>query len=141
MGGKKATIKMSLPKDEAVREMIEEDYAQRERDNALYLRAIAIDTINQHEKKHKEETTDMKKHIDTLKDGVYEVAALPMTHPIKRVNFKNKLKSDEFLSSYIDKNCINKLSRVLNEHMKAGLIYSYHYIKTFNQSSPATNEE
>ena len=72
-----------------------------------------------------------KKVFDTLKDATFEIASLPMPIIEKRPILKERLKNDEFLKNYVDKSFLGQMSKLCNDHIKASLIYLYHFSQAY----------
>jgi len=76
------------------------------------------------------EQIDNADFVETIKESLYDVGAMPMAQTNeKRSKFRKELKEDKFLTKYIDKNVKNHYLHYLNDHFKALMIYSYHYMK------------
>ena len=77
----------------------------------------------------KDKETDYSK---TIREGVLELSSYTMLDNEKRKRFSQDLKKGETLNEYIDDQFYCKWLKTNNPHYRAGIIYSYLYIKNLN---------
>lgn len=66
-----------------------------------------------------------------IKKVIFYGASMTMQIPAKRIKFEEKLSNDEYLNKYAERNVVNPISNLfLNQHMRAGILYGYHYLKS-----------
>ncbi len=76
--------------------------------------------------------TQVDNFRDAIKTVSMEVASYTMIDPVKRKKFADELKKNKVCNSYVDEQLYLKFLKTDNPHIKAGIVYSYLYIKTLN---------
>jgi len=67
---------------------------------------------------------------ESIKDIAYEVMSFPMISA-KRTPFKEDLRQNKVIGSYINTQINSNLLHATNQHVKFGVVYSYLYYKNF----------
>ena len=105
---------------------------------------ILINTIKEQEEEEEEEEKQTKttvavikndKETDyskTIRHGIIHLSSYSMLNEDKRKKFEDELKNDETINNYVDEQFYTKWMKTNNPHVKAGIVYSYLYIKNLN---------
>ena len=105
---------------------------------------ILINTIKEQEEEEEEEEKQTKttvavikndKETDyskTIRHGIIHLSSYSMLNEDKRKKFEDELKNDETINNYVDEQFYTKWLKTNNPHVKAGIVYSYLYIKNLN---------
>ena len=78
----------------------------------------------------KDKDTDYSK---TIREGIIDLSSYTMVNPDKRKSFSESLRKDETINDYVDEQFYIKWLKTNNPHFKAGVVYSYLYIKELNK--------
>ena len=71
-------------------------------------------------------------HIKMAREFVLDVSSYTMANPEKRMKFAKDLKDNKTMNDYVNNQALFKLFKSNNEHVRAGIVYSYLYIKNLN---------
>ena len=71
-------------------------------------------------------------HIKMAREFVLDVSSYTMVNPEKRMKFAKDLKDNKTMNDYVNNQALFKLFKSNNEHVRAGIVYSYLYIKNLN---------
>ncbi len=77
----------------------------------------------------KDKETDYSK---TIRHGIIDLSSYTMLNEEKRQRFSTDLKKDETINEYVDDQFYTKWLKSNNPHVRAGIVYSYLYIKNLN---------
>ena len=105
---------------------------------------ILINRIKEQDEEDEEEPKQTKTTIavvkndketdysQTIRHGVIHLSSFSMLNEDKRKRFEEDLKKDETINNYVDDQFYTKWLKTNNPHVKAGIVYSYLYIKNLN---------
>ena len=99
---------------------IEEDEEQDEEEPKKISKNKLIETITEEE------------HIKMAREFVIDLSSYTMVIPEKRVKFSKDLKENKTINDYVNNQALFKIFKSNNEHVRAGVVYSYLYIKNLN---------
>ena len=120
-----------------VQEIINKIIEDKKIEKVKLEKELIIEQIKEQIKETNETTIEtIKKNTDvdyskTIREGVLELSSYTMLDNEKRKKFAIDLKKDETLNEYIDEQCYTKWLKTNNPHFKAGIIYSYLYLKNY----------
>ena len=69
----------------------------------------------------------------TIRHGIIDFSSYAMIDPAKRKTFGEALKADATINEYVDEQLYTKWLKTNNPHFKAGIVYSYLYLKELNK--------
>ncbi len=78
------------------------------------------------------ETITEEEHIKMAREFVIDLSSYTMVNQEKRVKFSKDLKENKTINDYVNNQALFKIFKSNNEHVRAGVVYSYLYIKNLN---------
>ncbi len=80
-------------------------------------------------------TIKKDKEVDyskTIRHGIIDLSSYTMIGEEKRKRFSNDLLKDETINEFVDDQFYTKFLKSNNPYIRAGIVYSYLYLKNYN---------
>ena len=78
------------------------------------------------------ETITEQEHIVLARHFILDMSSYTMPGEDKRKRFSKDLKENKSMNEYINNQALFKIFKSNNEHIRAGVVYSYLYLKNYN---------
>ena len=73
-----------------------------------------------------------EEHIVMAREFVIDLSSYTMVNQEKRVKFSKDLKENKTINDFVNNQALFKIFKSNNEFVRAGVVYSYLYIKNLN---------